>query len=215
MRDVTAGTVAAIAAARLLPQAVLTGPGSAEPLAAALLAGGVRCVEISVRTGAAAAAIRAMARLDRLVVGAGSVLTPAEVDLAVRAGARFVTSPGLTPAVVRRCLRHRIAVFAGVATATEIQAALEAGLDTVGFFPAAQLGGPAMLRALGRAFPGVRFIPSGGVGPGDLEAYLAVEAVLAAGMTWMVAADLIGAGRWAEVTRRTAAAVAVARAAVT
>jgi 2-dehydro-3-deoxyphosphogluconate aldolase/(4S)-4-hydroxy-2-oxoglutarate aldolase len=199
-----------IGAARLLPVVVLQDAGAAEPLAGALLAGGLRSVEVTFRTAAAADAIRAMAASPELLVGAGTVLTPEQVDRAIDAGARFVVSPGFGPAVVHRCQERGVPVFPGVATATEIQMALDAGLRTVKFFPAEQLGGATMVKALAAPFRGVRFIPTGGVTTANLAGYLALPAVLAVGGTWMVAPDLLAAGDWAEVTRRTAAAVAAA-----
>jgi 2-dehydro-3-deoxyphosphogluconate aldolase/(4S)-4-hydroxy-2-oxoglutarate aldolase len=141
------------------------------------------------------------------------VLTPAQVDRAVEAGARFVVTPGFGPAVVGRCRTLGVPVFPGVATATEIQMALEAGVTTVKFFPAEQLGGVGMVRALAAPFRDVRFIPTGGVSAENLGSYLAEPAVVAAGGTWMVAPGLLAAGDWAEVTRRTQAAVGIARAA--
>jgi 2-dehydro-3-deoxyphosphogluconate aldolase/(4S)-4-hydroxy-2-oxoglutarate aldolase len=186
---------------------VLEHADAAEPLAGALVAGGLHCAEITFRTAAAAESIRRMASHPELVVGAGTVLSAAQVDQAVDAGARFIVSPGFGPAVVRRCQELGVPVFPGVATATEIQMALDAGLTTVKFFPAEQLGGIAMIKALAAPFRSVRFIPTGGVTTANLAGYLGTPAVLAVGGTWMVAADLLAGGRWDEVTRRTAAAV--------
>jgi len=129
----------------------------------------------------------------------------------VDAGARFVVSPGFGPAVVRRCAERGVPVFPGVATASEIQMAWDAGLRTVKFFPAEQLGGVAMIKALAAPYRDVRFIPTGGVTTANLPDYLALPAVLAVGGTWMVAPDLLASGDWAEVTRRCAGAVAAAR----
>jgi 2-dehydro-3-deoxyphosphogluconate aldolase/(4S)-4-hydroxy-2-oxoglutarate aldolase len=196
-----------IAAGRILPVVVLDDAAGAAPLAAALLDGGLRCAEVTFRTAAAADAIRAMAERPDLLVGAGTVLTPAQVDQAVAAGARFVVSPGFGPAVVRHCQELGIPVFPGVATATEIQMALDAGVGTLKFFPAEQLGGAPMVKALAAPFRSVRFIPTGGVNTANLAGYLAVPSVLAVGGTWMVAPDLLAAGDWAEVTRRTRAAL--------
>ncbi|MDG4767528.1 bifunctional 4-hydroxy-2-oxoglutarate aldolase/2-dehydro-3-deoxy-phosphogluconate aldolase [Solwaraspora sp. WMMD406] len=209
-----AGTdiVTAIGAARILPVVVLEEPAGAEPLAAALVAGGLPTAEVTFRTAAAAEAIAAMSANPDMLVGAGTVLTVEQVDAAVRAGARFVVSPGFGPAVVRRCRELGVPVFPGVSSATEIQLALDAGLDTVKFFPAEQLGGIGMVRALAAPFRSVRFIPTGGVHTGNLADYLAHPAVLAVGGTWMVAPKLLATGDWAEVTRLTAAAVAAAAA---
>jgi 2-dehydro-3-deoxyphosphogluconate aldolase/(4S)-4-hydroxy-2-oxoglutarate aldolase len=196
-----------IARNRLLPVVVIDDAATADPLAEALVVGGLPCAEITFRTAAAAEAIKAMAARGDIVVGAGTVLTPEQVDRAVEAGARFVVSPGFGPAVVRRCQEVGVPVYPGAATATEIQMALDAGLSTVKFFPAEQLGGAAMIKALAAPFRQVTFIPTGGVTTDNLGQYLALPSVLAVGGTWMVAADLLKNRDWAEVTRRTRAAV--------
>jgi 2-dehydro-3-deoxyphosphogluconate aldolase/(4S)-4-hydroxy-2-oxoglutarate aldolase len=196
-----------IAESRLLPVVVLTNAEDAAPLGDALLDGGLRCVEVTFRTDAAAAAIQTLAKRPEMLVGAGTVLTRDQVDRAVDAGARFVVSPGFGPAVVARCQELGVPVFPGVASATEIMMALDAGLDTVKFFPAEQLGGAAMVKALAAPFRSVRFIPTGGVTTANLAGYLALPSVLAVGGTWMVAPDLLAAGRWDEVRERTRAAV--------
>jgi 2-dehydro-3-deoxyphosphogluconate aldolase/(4S)-4-hydroxy-2-oxoglutarate aldolase len=197
----------AILTGKIVPVVVLEDAGGAAPLAAALLDGGLRCAEVTFRTAAAADAIRVMAERAELFVGAGTVLTPAQVDQAVAAGARFIVSPGFGPAVVKHCQELGVPVYPGVATATEIQMALDAGIETVKFFPAEQLGGVPMLKALAAPFRSVRFIPTGGVSTANVASYLAVPAVVAVGGTWMVAPDLLAAGDWAEVTRRTRAAL--------
>jgi 2-dehydro-3-deoxyphosphogluconate aldolase/(4S)-4-hydroxy-2-oxoglutarate aldolase len=153
-----------------------------------------------------------MARNPDMFVGAGTVLTPDQVDRAVAAGARFIVSPGFSPAVVRHCQEIDIPVFPGVATATEIQAAMEAGLRTLKFFPAEPLGGLPMVKALAAPFPGLKFIPTGGISAAQLGEYLAHPSVLAVGGSWMVAPKLIAAADWPEITRLTAEAVAVAAA---
>lgn len=199
-----------IAQSRVLPVVVIDDASAAEPLAVALTLGGLRCAEITFRTTAAAESIKIMASDPNMLVGAGTVLTPDQVDRAVEAGARFIVSPGFGPAVVRHCRDVGVPVFPGVATATEIQMALEVGLSTVKFFPAEQLGGVAMVKALAAPFRDVRFIPTGGVTTANMGAYMDEPAVLAVGGTWMVAPSLLAAGDWAEVTRRTLAAVEVA-----
>ncbi len=186
---------------------VIDDAATADPLAEALVAGGLPCAEITFRTAAAADAIKAMAARSDMAVGAGTVLTVEQVDRAVDAGARFIVSPGFGPAVVKRCRELEVPVYPGAATATEIQMALDAGLTTVKFFPAEQLGGAAMVKALAAPFRQVRFIPTGGVTTDNLDRYLALPSVLAVGGTWMVAADLLTNRDWAEVTRRTRAAV--------
>lgn len=202
-----------LAEERVLPVVVLQYAGHAAPLGAALLAGGLRCVEVTFRTDAAAEAIRTLASDPALIVGAGTVLTVDQVDQAVAVGARFVVSPGFSPAVVRRCQDHDLPVFPGVATATEIQMAMEAGVRTVKFFPAEQLGGAAMVKALSAPYRSVRFIPTGGVTSENLLRYLRLPSVLAVGGTWMVAAQLIKEERWEEVEALTRRAVELARSA--
>jgi 2-dehydro-3-deoxyphosphogluconate aldolase/(4S)-4-hydroxy-2-oxoglutarate aldolase len=144
-------------------------------------------------------------------VGAGTVLTPTQVDRAVAAGARYVVSPGLSRAVVERCAEHGVPALPGVVTATEVQAALELGLTTVKFFPAGTSGGARAIAALAAPFGEVRFVPTGGIGPADLADYLRVDAVVAVGGSWMVPRDRIAAGDFAAVQRLTAEAVALAR----
>lgn len=196
---------------RVIPVVVLEDAADADPLAAALLAGGLRSAEVTFRTPAAAAAIEAIAERGDLLVGAGTVLTPDQVDEAVDAGARFVVSPGLGEEVARRCTERDVPYLPGAATATEIQRALELGLRTLKFFPAGQLGGPAMLRALSAPFGPARFVPTGGVTAANLADYLAVPSVFAAGGSWMVAPELIAAGNFDEITRRAAAAVSIVK----
>jgi 2-dehydro-3-deoxyphosphogluconate aldolase/(4S)-4-hydroxy-2-oxoglutarate aldolase len=182
----------------------------AESLGQALHAGGLGCVEITFRTPAAAEAIQILSAKADLMVGAGTVLNPAQVDAALAAGARFIVSPGFSPAVVERCREAGVPVVPGIATPTELMAAVDRGLDTVKFFPAEPLGGVAMLRALAAPFPAMRFIPTGGITPERLPAYLALRSVLAVGGSWMVDPALVAADDWAAVTRLSAQAVAIA-----
>lgn len=204
-------TLAALRTARLVPVVVLDDARDARPLAAALVAGGLPVAEITCRTPAAGDAIRAMADHGGILLGAGTVLTPAQVDEAVAAGASYVVSPGLSRAVVERCGEHGILALPGAVTATEVQAALELGLTTVKFFPAGTSGGAPAIAALAAPFGGVDFIPTGGVGPANLHDYLAIDAVAAVGGSWMVPRDLVRAGDFDGVQRLTAEAVALLR----
>jgi 2-dehydro-3-deoxyphosphogluconate aldolase/(4S)-4-hydroxy-2-oxoglutarate aldolase len=145
-----------------------------------------------------------------VIVGAGTVLTAEQAERSIEAGARFVVTPGFAPAVVRACQQAGVPVFPGAATATEIQMAVDAGLDVVKFFPAQQLGGAAMIKALSAPFRGVRFIPTGGVTTALIPEYLALPAVLAVGATAVAPADLIAGERWDEITTRAEQAVAAA-----
>jgi 2-dehydro-3-deoxyphosphogluconate aldolase/(4S)-4-hydroxy-2-oxoglutarate aldolase len=196
---------------RVIPVVVIDSPRSAEPLAGALTDAGLPCAEVTLRTPAALEALHAMTAVPGMLVGAGSVVTRTQVDAAVDAGARFVVSPGLSETVVARCRARGVPALPGVATAGEIMRALEAGLDVVKLFPAAQLGGPAGLRILAAPFPEVRFVPTGGIGAGELADYLGLEAVAAVGGSWMVAPGLVRDGRFEEIRRLTEAAVAIAR----
>jgi 2-dehydro-3-deoxyphosphogluconate aldolase/(4S)-4-hydroxy-2-oxoglutarate aldolase len=195
---------------RVIPVIVLDQARDAEPLGAALAAGGLRAAEVTFRTDAAADAIRILSERDDLLVGAGTVVTEAQVDEAAAAGARFVVSPGFSARVVAHCRQLDMPVLPGAATPTEIQMAIDAGLDTVKFFPAEQLGGVPMLRALAAPFRTMKFVPTGGVTAANLGDYLALPPVVAVGGTWMVSPILIEAGAWGEVSRLAAAAVAVA-----
>jgi 2-dehydro-3-deoxyphosphogluconate aldolase / (4S)-4-hydroxy-2-oxoglutarate aldolase len=200
-----------IADARLVPVVVIDDPQAAPPLAVALKRGGLRCAEITLRTDAAEKAIRAMTAADPdMLVGAGTVLNASQAARAIEGGARFVVTPGLSLDVVRYCQERSVPVFPGVATATEIMAALDAGIETVKFFPAEQLGGLAALNALSAPFRAIRFIPTGGVTAAKLPSYLRHPAVLAVGGSWMVTPSLIKAGNFDEIARLTAEAVAIA-----
>ncbi len=195
---------------RVVPVIVLDQAGDAEPLGAALAAGGLRAAEVTFRTDAAADAIRILSERDDLLVGAGTVVTEAQVDEAAAAGARFVVSPGFSARVVAHCQAIGMPALPGAATPTEIQMAIDAGLDTVKFFPAEQLGGVPMLRALAAPFRTMKFVPTGGVTAANLGDYLALPPVVAVGGTWMVSPSLVEAAAWGEVSRLAAAAVAVA-----
>jgi 2-dehydro-3-deoxyphosphogluconate aldolase / (4S)-4-hydroxy-2-oxoglutarate aldolase len=204
---------------RLVPVITLDQARHAGPLLAALIAGGLPCAEVTFRTPAAADALRAMTEAaaeagpgDEALIGAGSVRRPEQVDQALEAGARFIVSPGLSPAVLRACADQAVPVIPGVATATEICAALDAGITTVKLFPAEPLGGVALISALRGPFPEVRFVPTGGIGAEQLPAYLACPAVAAVGGSWMASRSLIQEERFSEIAALTAGAVELARA---
>ncbi|WP_308120904.1 bifunctional 4-hydroxy-2-oxoglutarate aldolase/2-dehydro-3-deoxy-phosphogluconate aldolase [Paractinoplanes bogorensis] len=194
----------------ILPVVVLDEPGQAVPLSEALLAGGIDRIEITLRTAAGLEGIRRARAVAGMRVGAGSVLTPAHVDQVVEAGAEFIVCPGFSAAVIERAREHGVDILPGVATASEVMAAVALGLDEVKLFPAGLLGGPAYIEALSAPFPGVRFVPSGGVGPKNLRDYLAVPAVPTVSGSWMVARGLLAAGDWNQVTALSTEAVAAA-----
>jgi len=162
-----------LSSARLVPVVVLDDARHADPLAGALVAGGLPVAEVTFRTAAAEDSIRAMAARGDVLVGAGTVLTVDQVDRAVAAGASYVVSPGLSRAVVERCGEHGVLALPGAVTATEVQAALELGLTAVKFFPAATSGGAPAIKALAAPFGGLGFVPTGGIGPKNLHEYLA------------------------------------------
>ena len=199
----------------VVPVVEIADAAAAVALAEALLAGGIGCAEITFRTAAAAPSIAAIRRaVPEMLVGAGTVLTAAQVDIARDSGASFLVSPGFGPAVVRRAAAVGLPMLPGACTATEIQAALEAGIDVVKLFPAEAAGGIPYLKALAGPFEGVRFVPTGGIDAGNLAAYLAVPAVLACGGSWLVKKEWIAAGDFAAITaaaREAAAVVAGAR----
>lgn len=199
-----------IGRARLVPVVVLDDAADADPLAEALVAGGLPVAEITFRTSAALEAIQAMAARGDMLLGAGTVLTPDQVDAAVDAGARYIVSPGFYGPVVRRAAERGVLALPGAVTATEVQAALAAGLQAVKFFPAGTSGGAPAIKALSAPFAGLQFVPTGGVSAANLAEYLAVPSVLAVGGSWMVPKDKVSAGAFDEISTLTAEAVALA-----
>jgi len=199
-----------LAAAQIVPVVVIDNPDHAVPLGKALLDGGLDVIEVTYRTAGAQAALTALKALPELVVGAGTVVRPEQVDSAVEAGAQFLVSPGLSAAVVERAQAVGVPILPGVATPSDIMAALALGLDIVKLFPAATLGGPSAIKAFSAPFPGLRFVPTGGISAATVGDYLALPSVIAAGGSWMVERSLIESEDWAEITRRTAEAVELA-----
>lgn len=199
-----------LARVRLIPVITIHDAAQAEPLAEALKAGGLPCAEVTLRTDAAEEAIRIMSQDPDMLVGAGTVLSENQAERAVAAGSGFIVTPGFSGKVVRTCQDRSVPVIPGAVTATEIGTALDAGLRVVKFFPAATMGGLAALRALAGPFPMMRFVPTGGVTAGNMSEYLGLSCVLAVGGSWVVAADLLASGNYAEVTRRASEAVSLA-----
>lgn len=192
---------------RLVPVVVIENARDARPLGEALLAGGLPCMEITFRTAAAAEAIKAASQIPGMLVGAGTVLNPDTVNRAIDCGAKFIVSPGLNKRVVEHCLKRNIPITPGVATPTEIEMALELGLNVAKFFPADALGGVKTLKAISAPYGMMKFMPTGGISESNLGEYLALPSVLACGGSWMVAKDLIARGDFATVTRLSQAAV--------
>jgi len=199
---------------RILPVVILEDADKAEPLAEALLRAGLDLIEITFRTAAAAPAIRRIAeRFPEMLVGAGTLLTTADVERAAKAGARFGVAPGLNEKVVRHAQNLAFPFVPGVMTPSEVEQGLELGCRALKFFPAKPAGGVPMLKAILAAYrhTGVRFIPTGGVDRGNLAEWLQVKEVLAAGSSWIVEPALIAAGDFEEIARRTSDALAVAQ----
>ena len=197
----------ALAAARVLPVVVLDDSGVVPDLCAALLDGGISCMEITFRTDAASAALTAASEVTGMMVGAGTVLTVGQARTAAEAGAAFAFAPGTDDDVVRACAELGLPFFPGVATPSEVGHALRLGRTTMKVFPASMLGGPGFVRAISATFPQARFIPTGGVDAGSLGSYLAVPAVVACGGSWICEPRLLREGRFEEVSRRARAAV--------
>jgi 2-dehydro-3-deoxyphosphogluconate aldolase/(4S)-4-hydroxy-2-oxoglutarate aldolase len=196
-----------LGAIRVVPVLTATDAEEAERACAALLAGGLAAVEITFRTEAAAEAIRRVASMDGLIVGAGTVLSPQQLASAVDAGARFAVAPGTSPAVVEAAHASGVPFVPGVSTPSEIEEAHALGCDVLKLFPASLLGGPAFVKAVAPVYRDVRFVPTGGVNPENLGAYLELAAVLACGGTWICEAELLREGRFDEVERRAREAV--------
>jgi len=199
-------------AAPVVPLIQADDPGAAVETANALVAGGLTVLEVVLRTEAA---LKCMARVVKdvpgAIVGAGTVLSVEHAGKSLEAGASFIVSPGLHVPVVETARQAKVDVFPGVATPSEAQLAWNLGLRAMKFFPAGQMGGVGMLKALSAVFRDVRFMPTGGVSAGNLADYLAVPAVLACGGSWLTPADAISAGDYERVTALATEAVSIAR----
>ena len=184
----------------VVPVVVLEDTKDALPLADALVRGGLPCAEVTFRTEAAAESIRLMSeKYPEMLVGAGTVLTTQQVDLAVEAGARFIVSPGFDPEIVDYCLEKNIPVFPGCVTPSEVAQAVKRGLKVVKFFPAEQAGGIAMIKAMAAPYYNIRFMPTGGINPGNLKDYLSCDKILCCGGSWMVKGELIRKGEFEKI----------------
>lgn len=201
-----------IAALGVVPVIAIEKLEAALPLADALLAGGLPVVEITFRTAAAAEVIRTIAReRPQLVVGAGTVLTSANLEAAKANGAAFAVAPGLNPRIVQQAQQMGLPFVPGVATPSDIEEGLALGCKLLKFFPAEALGGVRMIEALSAPYQhtGVRFLPTGGVSTGNLEAYLRLDTVAAVGGTWVAKKDDLAAGKWSDICQRCQAALEI------
>jgi 2-dehydro-3-deoxyphosphogluconate aldolase/(4S)-4-hydroxy-2-oxoglutarate aldolase len=196
--------------APVIPVIVLNDAAHAVPLARALVAGGIRMLEVTLRTPAALACIEAIAReVPEAVAGAGTVRSAADAQAAVMAGARFAVSPGYTPAVGKACRELDLPLLPGVATASEIMAAQADGYTDLKFFPAMQAGGVAMLKAWQGPFGDVKFCPTGGITAVNAPDFLALANVVCVGGSWITPADAVASGDWARITQLAREAAAV------
>jgi len=184
---------------RIVPVISMDDAADALPLADALVGAGLPIAEITFRTAAAEQSIRTLAKRADLLVGAGTVLNVDTAKKAVDAGAKFIVAPGFNPKVVAWCVAHRVPALPGVATPTDIEMALDHGLDVVKFFPAEALGGVKTLKIFAGPYPMMRYMPSSGIGMENIEPYLQFSKVLAVGGSWMVGRDMIAAKQFNKI----------------
>ena len=184
----------------IVPVVVLNDAKDALPLAERLMRGGLPCAEVTFRTAAAEESIRQMAKAyPDMIIGAGTVLTTDQADRAIGAGATFVVSPGFNPKVTEHVLKKGVPMTPGVCTPTEIEAAMELGLDVLKFFPAEPSGGLKMIKAIAAAYVNLRFMPTGGINPENVKDYLKYDRIVACGGSWMVNGALIKEGKFDEI----------------
>ena len=196
----------------IVPVVVLNDSKDAAPLADALCEGGLACAEVTFRTEAAAESIKIMSENHpEMMVGAGTVLTVEQVDEAVAAGAKFIVSPGLNPEVVKYCLDKNIPITPGVVTPSEMEQAIELGLNLVKFFPAEPSGGLAMIKAVAAPYTMLKFMPTGGINPNNVKEYLKDDKIFACGGSWMVKGNLVDEGNFDEIKRLTKEAVDIVK----
>ncbi len=186
----------------IVPVVKIDDAKKAEGLANAMIKGGIPCAEVTFRTDAAEEAIKIITKkCPDMFVGAGTVINPELAEKAVKAGAKFIVSPGLNPETVKWCQANNVPVVPGVCTPSDIEKGLSLGLKVLKFFPAEASGGVKMLKDLGGPFPQVKFMTTGGISPANLSEYATCPNVLAIGGSWMVKADLIESENWDEITR--------------
>lgn len=200
------------ALAPVVPVLVVADVVKAAGLARALIAGGLPALEVTLRTPAALDAIRAMAGVEGGVVGAGTLLTPADVKAAKAAGARFGVSPGATDRLVAACEDEGLPLLPGAVTASEVMGLLEKGYAVQKFFPAETSGGAAAIKALGSPIPQVSFCPTGGISMTNIADYLSLKNILCCGGSWVAPADAVAAGDWARIEQLAREAAALPRA---
>ncbi|MDR9827748.1 bifunctional 4-hydroxy-2-oxoglutarate aldolase/2-dehydro-3-deoxy-phosphogluconate aldolase [Vibrio sp. FNV 38] len=181
---------------KIVPVIAINDIAQAVPLAKVLVENGLPCAEVTFRTEAAAESIHLMREAyPELLIGAGTVLSSQQVDIAISAGADFIVSPGLNPTTVKYCQQRNITIIPGVNNPSLVEQAMGMGLKTLKFFPAEPSGGVSMLKALSAVYP-VSFMPTGGVSLSNVEEYFALDSVIACGGTWMVPTQMMDDGDW-------------------
>jgi 2-dehydro-3-deoxyphosphogluconate aldolase/(4S)-4-hydroxy-2-oxoglutarate aldolase len=186
----------------VIPVVTIDDPQHAVPVARALADGGVRIIELTLRTDSALTSLKLIANeVPDILVGAGTILSPSQADAAVSAGAQFLVSPGVTPSLLDDLLTLGLPVLPGVATVGEVMAVLERGLNAMKFFPAGPAGGPAYLAAIGAPIPQVQFCPTGGISPGTAPDYLALPNVSCVGGSWLTPRSAVESNDWNQITR--------------
>ncbi|MDR1926843.1 MAG: bifunctional 4-hydroxy-2-oxoglutarate aldolase/2-dehydro-3-deoxy-phosphogluconate aldolase [Endomicrobium sp.] len=186
----------------IVPVIALDNSKQALPIAKALYAGGIGCAEITFRTAAAEESIEIISKkMPEMIIGAGTVLTVEQVDKAVTAGSNFIVSPGLNPKVVKYCLNRGITIVPGCTTPSDVEVAIEFGLEVVKFFPAEASGGISMIKAMAAPYANIKFMPTGGIDIKNLNTYLSFNKVIACGGSWMVNKELLKNGDYATVTK--------------
>lgn len=201
-----------IAETSVMPVMVVDRSEDAVPLARALVAGGIRVLEITLRTAAGLEAVRAIKKeVPEAIVGVGTITTPAQLDASINAGAQFGVSPGSTPTLLKAIAASKLPFLPGVATTSEVMQALEFGFDVLKLFPAVAAGGIKMLESFRGPFPQVRFCPTGGINVQNAPDFLKLPNVVCIGGSWLTPKDLVASGNWTEITRlaREAAALKV------
>ena len=188
----------------VVPVVVLEDAKDAVPLATALVEGGLPCAEVTFRTEAAEESIRLMTeQFPEMLVGAGTVLTVEQVDAAVRAGAKFIVSPGFDAEIVDYCLKNEIPVFPGCISPSEVAQAVKRGLKVVKFFPAEPAGGISMIKAMAAPYTGLKFMPTGGINAKNLGEYLSSDKIVCCGGSWMVKGELVKNGEFNKIRQLT------------
>ncbi len=196
---------------RVIPVVTIERAEDAMPLADTLIEGGLPCAEITFRTAAAVDAMKIMSKRGDILVGAGTVLTVDQVKIALDAGARFMVSPGFNPKVAGYCVENNIVSTPGICTPSDIEAALDFGLDVLKFFPAEAFGGLSTLKAMSGPYPTVEFIPTGGINPQNFAEYLRFPKVVACGGTWIAKSSLISEGKFDDILRNILEAVEIVK----